>query len=92
MTGDVLDIAVQLPNFRSLMVWHTAGMHDAIHSARVSMDYVSQEFGQLHLSEEVVLSLYSIYWIHASDYSTYLLIFKSQKGSTEAQNFRVITL
>ena len=46
ITGDKLDSAVQLPNFRSLVAWHTACMmHDTVYyySKASFIDYVSQE-------------------------------------------------
>ena len=57
ITGDELDSAVQLPNFRSLVAWHAARMMQ--YSARVAGLRQPRErvkFGQQYLSEKVALS------------------------------------
>ena len=54
-------------------------------------DYVSQEVGPAILVREGSTQLIRYSLDISIRYSTYLLIFKSQKGSIEALNFLIIT-
>ena len=98
ITGDELDSAVKLPNIRSLMAWHRRRMHDAIYSARLAL------FIHGIMSAKRMRKVWTVVLVRESStqlliylldkcvrYSTYLPIFKSQKGSMEALHFQVIT-
>ena len=90
---DELDSTVQLPNFRSVMARYTTHMR-AIYSTRLAFyprHYVSQEKVPAVLVKEGNMQLVKYSLDIRVRYSTYSPIFKSQKGSTEAMNFLMIT-
>ena len=85
ITGDELDSAL---NFRSLVAWHACVML-FIHGITSAKRTHEVRPAVLIRESSTQLLIYSL--DTCVRYSTYLLIFMSQKGSMEALNFRVIT-